>query len=240
VALCYNYIMAKKVFEKSFITLIDGTDVELGPLKISFLRKFMDVFDLIKFAKDDDQSLTILSECATVCMRQYYPIVNTREDLEDLVDVATIYKILELCAGIKIDPEKASIDEQAKEEVEKNENSWENLDLAQLESEVFQLGIWKNFDELENSLSMPELVIILETINSQRYDHYKFLAAMQGVDLDKNNKQDEWEKMKARVFSGGQSENPNDILTFQGHKAQQAGFGINMGLDYVDLKKKNA
>jgi hypothetical protein len=232
--------MAKTVFERSSITLIDGTDVELGPLKISFLRKFMDVFDLIKFAKNDDQALTILSECATVCMRQYYPIINTREDLEDLVDVRTIYKILELCAGIKIDPDKTSVDEQAKEEVEKNENSWEKLDLAKLEAEAFQLGIWKNFDELENSLSMPELVIILETINDQRYEYYKFLAAMEGVDLDKGNKQDEWEKMKAKVFSGGQSTNPNDILTFQGHKAQQAGFGLGMGLDYVDLKKKDA
>lgn len=232
--------MAKTVFERSSITLIDGTDVELGPLKISFLRKFMDVFDLIKFAKNDDQALTILSECATVCMRQHYPIINTREDLEDLVDVRTIYKILELCAGIKIDPDKASVDEQAKEEVGKNENSWEKLDLAKLEAEAFQLGIWKNFDELENSLSMPELVIILETINDQRYEYYKFLAAMEGVDLDKGNKQDEWEKMKAKVFSGGQSTNPNDILTFQGHKAQQAGFGLGMGLDYVDLKKKDA
>jgi hypothetical protein len=232
--------MAKKVFERSSITLMDGTDVELGPLKISFLRKFMDVFNLIEFAKDDDQALTILTECATICMRQHYPIINTREDLEDLVDVKTVYKILELCAGIKIDPDKASVDEQAKEEVKKNENTWENLDLAKLEAEVFQLGIWKNFDDLENALSMPELTIILETVNEERHSHYKFLAAMQGVDLDKGNKQDEWEKMKAKVFSGGQSSNPNDILTFQGHKAQQAGFGLGMGLDYVDLKKKDA
>jgi hypothetical protein len=230
--------MAKAVFERSSIVLIDGTSVELGPLKISFLRKFMDVFGLIEFVKDDDQALTILAECATICMRQHYPIINTREDLEDLVDVATVYKILDLCAGIKIDPAKASVDEQAKEEVKKNENTWETLDLAQLEAEIFQLGIWKNFDELESSLSMPELVIILETINEQRHNDYKFMAALQGVDIDKGNKQDEWEKMKAKVFSGGQTENPNDILTFQGHKAQQAGFGLGMGLDYLDLKKK--
>jgi hypothetical protein len=230
--------MAKTVFERSSITLIDGTNIELGPLKISFLRKFMDVFNLIEFVKDDDQALTILTECATICMRQHYPIINTREDLEDMVDVSTVYKILDLCAGIKIDPSKASVDEQAKEEVKKNENSWDNLDLAKLESEVFLLGTWKNFDELENSLSMPELVILLETMNEQKHSEYKFLAALQGVDLDKGNKQDEWEKMKAKVFSGGQTENPNDILTFQGHKAQQAGFGLGMGLDYVDLKKK--
>jgi hypothetical protein len=232
--------MAKTVFERSSIELIDGTSVELGPLKLAFLRKFMDVFALIEFAKNDDQAITILTECAAICMRQYYPIINTRQDLEDSVDIATVYQILDLCAGIKIDPEKASVDEQAKEEVEKNENSWEKLDLANLEAEVFQLGIWKNFDELENSISMPELVILLETMSEKEYRQNKFAAALQGVDLDKGNKQDEWEKLKAKVFSGGQTDNPNDILTFQGHKAQQAGFGLGMGLDYVDLKKKSS
>jgi hypothetical protein len=232
--------MAKAVFDRSSITLIDGTEVELGPLKISFLRKFMEVFDLIKFAKNDDQAITILTECATICMRQHYPLINTRDQLEDLADLRTVYKILDLCAGIKIDPTKEEVDEQAKQEKEKNSGNWEDLDLGKLEAEAFQLGIWKNFDELENSISMPELVAILESISETRYQEQKFSAALQGVDIEKNNKQDEWEKMKAKVFSGGQTSNPNDILTFQGHKAQQAGFGLGMGIDYLDLKKKDA
>jgi hypothetical protein len=41
--------------------------------------------------------------------------------------------------------------------------------------------------------------------------------------------------MKARVFSGGQTSDANDILSFQGPKAQKAGFGIGMGLDYENL-----
>jgi len=56
---------------------------------------------------------------------------------------------------------------------------------------------------------------------------------MQGVDLDKSiGKTDEWEEMKARVFSKGEARDANDILSYQGHKANQAGFGINMGLEY--------
>jgi hypothetical protein len=240
VALCYNYIMAKSVFERSTISFVDGTEVELGPLKIAFLRKFMDVFNLIDFVNNDDQAITVLTECATICMRQYYPLISTRGQLEDLADLKTVYKILELCAGIKIDPNKENVDDQAKKEKDKNSTKWEDLDLAKLEAEAFQLGIWKNFDDLEHSISMPELVAILESISESRYQNQKFLAAMQGVDLDKGNKQDEWEKMKARVFSGNQTENPDDILTFQGHKAQQAGFGLGMGLDYVNLKKKDS
>jgi hypothetical protein len=44
--------------------------------------------------------------------------------------------------------------------------------------------------------------------------------------------------MKARVFSKGKTDNPNDIVSFQGTKAAQAGFGIGMGMGYEDLTKK--
>ena len=58
---------------------------------------------------------------------------------------------------------------------------------------------------------------------------------MQGVDLDKNNKQNEWEEMKARVFSKGQAANANDIVALQGQNAANAGFGIGMGLTYEKI-----
>jgi hypothetical protein len=58
-------------------------------------------------------------------------------------------------------------------------------------------------------------------------------AAMQGVDLDKNSGSgNEWEDMKARVFSKGKTTDGNDILALQGVNAEKAGFGIGMGLDY--------
>jgi hypothetical protein len=59
------------------------------------------------------------------------------------------------------------------------------------------------------------------------------------VDLDgetnKDKGQKEWEDMKARVFSGGQTSDSNDVLSLQGANAQKAGFGIGMGLDYENL-----
>ena len=80
---------------------------------------------------------------------------------------------------------------------------------------------------------MPELVAILEAKNSQEYESRKFMAALQGVDLDtsdtSNNK---WEEIKAREYSKGATSDPNDILALQGKAAQRAGFGIGMGLDY--------
>ena len=81
---------------------------------------------------------------------------------------------------------------------------------------------------------MPELVEILSTKQKEDYEYRKFLAAMQGVDIDKNsaNAQDKWEELKARVYSKGQTSNPKDILALQGNAAKRAGFGIGHGLDY--------
>lgn len=91
---------------------------------------------------------------------------------------------------------------------------------------------------------MPELSQILVTKREKDYEDKKFLAAMQGVDLDANSQsadgqqrgQKEWEDLKARVFTGGQTSDSNDITSLQGATAQKAGFGIGMGIDYQVVK----
>jgi hypothetical protein len=86
---------------------------------------------------------------------------------------------------------------------------------------------------MEESISMPELVAILEAKNNQDYEDRKFLAALQGVNIDESSSsENKWEEIKARAFSKGATSNPNDILALQGKAAQRAGFGIGMGLDY--------
>jgi hypothetical protein len=229
--------MATKVYKTENVHLFNGTELEISPLKIKYLREFMVAFDDIKNAKNDDEAIGTLVECVRVCMKQYYPdISKTVEDVEDNVDMPTIYKILDISAGIKINKKS---EEPVKNQAEKSGETWETLDLAKLESEVFLLGIWKDYDELERSLSMSELMITLEAVRDLDYSEKKFLAAMQGVDLDaesgKDRGQKEWEDMKARVFSGGQTGDSNDVLSLQGINAQKAGFGIGMGLDYENL-----
>ena len=102
------------------------------------------------------------------------------------------------------------------------------------------LGIWKDYQELEESLSMPELMATLSSKRELDYEEKKFLAAIQGVDLDSQSGssrgQKEWEDMKARVFSKGKTSDSNDILALQGPSAQKAGFGIGMGIDYEDMR----
>jgi hypothetical protein len=231
--------MATTIYKSKVVYLFDGTELEVIPLKIKYLREFMLVFNDIKNTKNDDEAVEVLVRCVRVCMKQYYPkISNSVEEVEDNIDMPTIYDILDVAAGIRINKKS---EEPVKDQAIDSGETWENLDLAKLESEVFLLGIWKDYQELESSLSMPELMATLEVSRELDYTEKKFLAAIQGVDLDgetnKDKGQKEWEDMKARVFSKGKSIDGSDILALQGPNAQKAGFGIGMGLDYEDLTK---
>jgi hypothetical protein len=81
---------------------------------------------------------------------------------------------------------------------------------------------------------MPELVAVLQAKSKEDYDSKKFMASLQGVDLEKSSSSstNAWEAMKARVYSKGQTSNPHDILALQGDAAKRAGFGIGQGLEY--------
>jgi hypothetical protein len=203
----------------------------------------MKKFDSVLGSTNDDDTMMALLDCVRVSMKQYYPSIKTIEDVEDSMDLATMYTILDIGGGIKLGP-------RAKEDIEKaqpnkenlskdnSDNSWDKLDLAKIESEVFLLGTWKDYEELESCLSMPELTATLNLKREVDYQDKKFLAAMQGVDLDEQSGKKEenaWEKMKAKHMSRGKTSDPNDILSFQGAKAQQNGFGIGMGLDYETM-----
>jgi hypothetical protein len=235
--------MATKVFKTSQIVLLNDQVIECSPLKIKYMREFMDIFTHMENSKDDDESIEILLECSRIAMKQYNSILCL--DLEEYVDLNTLYDIVEIAAGIKIKPQTTKEEETPIKQISKEkekEQGWFDLDLAKLEAEVFTLGIWKNYEELELSLSIPELMQTLSSKRELDYEEKKFLAAIQGVDLDKNNQngrgQKEWEDMKARVFSGGKTSDGNDVLSLQGANAAKAGFGIGMGLDYEDLTKK--
>jgi len=221
------------VYESTTIKLVDNTEVYITPLKIKFLREFMEAFEKLDSISDNEDAVGVLAECARIAMKQYYPSIKTIEDLEDNLDMPTVYKIIDIAAGIKVNEDKS---EPVKEQAQSSGETWKTLDLVGLESEVFLLGIWKDYEELESSLSMPEITAILSSKRDIDYQEKKFLAAIQGVDLDKNNrKNNAWEEMKARVFSGGGTSDPNDVLALQGQTAAKAGFGIGMGLDYKKL-----
>jgi hypothetical protein len=232
--------MATSIYKTKNIYLFDGTEIQIMPLKIKYLREFMDAFDKIKNTVNDDEAMVVLLECTRIAMKQYYPAISKSiEDLEDNIDLPTVHEILDLAANIKVGGES---NQDVKTQAQKSDPgpSWQDFDLAKLESEVFLLGIWKDYGELEDSLSLSEIMAIISSKRDLDYQEKKFFAAIQGVDLEDSNDSDrgqkEWENLKARVFSGGATNDSNDVLALQGQNAKKVGFGIGMGLDYEDAR----
>ena len=102
--------MATSVYEIVEIELMDGTKVSMRPLKISLLRDFMKEFQKISdedISEDNIKSMDLLLNCATIAMKQYNEELATKEKMEDIVDLPTVYKIIEVAAGIKLNDPNA-------------------------------------------------------------------------------------------------------------------------------------
>jgi len=113
--------MATTVNESKTVTMIDGTTLNVRPLKISLLREFMKKFEgIAKVADDNDKSMSILMECVQIAMRQYNPmsilmecvqiamrqynpeLADNKEALEENLDLPTVYKIVEEASGVNM------------------------------------------------------------------------------------------------------------------------------------------
>jgi hypothetical protein len=99
------------------VTLIDGTEIEVRPLKISLLRPFMKKFESIAdIAEDNDKSMTVLVECVQVALKQYKPeLAEDLEKLEELLDLPTVYKIVEGASGVKLNEVSALLNTSIQE-----------------------------------------------------------------------------------------------------------------------------
>lgn len=94
--------MSDKPTTKS-ITLIDGTKVEVRPLKISLLKDFMKKFqELADVADNNDKSMDVLMDCVEIAFKQYLSEPTTREELEDNIDLPTVYEVIDAASGIQL------------------------------------------------------------------------------------------------------------------------------------------
>jgi hypothetical protein len=98
--------------------------------------------------------------------------------------------------------------------------------------EVFLLGNWKNYEELEESLSMPELIQTFKSMQKTEEEKRKFLASLQGVNLNGEEKTEgsTFEDIQRRAL--GIDASADDVVSLQGPLAAQQGFGIGAGLGY--------
>ena len=97
--------MATAVYETVEVTLMDGKKIKMRPLKISLLREFMKKFESLgENLQSNDSSMDLLMDCVQIAMKQYEPsLAENRDELEENLDLPTVYKIIEVASGIKLD-----------------------------------------------------------------------------------------------------------------------------------------
>ena len=97
--------------------------------------------------------------------------------------------------------------------------------------------MWRDFEELESSLSMPELVATLTAAQEQQADQNKFLAALKGIKLDEGGNadtksaEDVWNNAVAKANSNGKTGNINDIMAMPGASEGRIDLGLGQGIE---------
>ena len=116
--------MATTVYDEVEIVLQDNTEVILKPLPIGQLRRFMAAWkQMANLPGDTDEekeeaSFTVFVNCAGIALENQFKALEKftetkgklkdplskeyREYLEEVLDIDTIYKIMEVCGGLKL------------------------------------------------------------------------------------------------------------------------------------------
>lgn len=137
--------MGNQVFKTEDIALQDGRDVTLKPLPILPLRYFMESWKKIGELEEGDDGFDVFVNCAGIALEKNFEgefgddpdsevngLRATAQEkkkgeflspkykayLEGVLDLDTIYKILEVCGGIKLNDPKL-MDELA--EIQRNQ-----------------------------------------------------------------------------------------------------------------------
>ena len=105
--------MATRVFDVLELELQDGSTVEIKPLPIKQLRKFMDFINELgeepkvdkngKVIKKPREQIYIFLDCVQVAFTKFKPeIAEDKDKLEDILDVPTMMKIIEVSGSLNL------------------------------------------------------------------------------------------------------------------------------------------
>jgi len=97
--------MANTVYEVVDIQLSNGEEISVRPLTIKNLKKFTKVVAKLDDpkVKTEDDAMEVFIEAAMVCMEQFAPhLAENKEEFEDVIEVPTLMKILEIAGGLKL------------------------------------------------------------------------------------------------------------------------------------------
>lgn len=127
--------MANRVYNIEQITLQDDTDVILKPLAIGRLRRFMSAWNEANSLPEGDDGFGVFINCCGIALEDNFKgkfdslkankeeqeegeVLSSeyKEYLEEILELDSIYKILEVSAGIKLNDPKlleAALEAQA-------------------------------------------------------------------------------------------------------------------------------
>lgn len=94
--------MATTVYETVELELLDGRTIVVKPLNLKNLRQVMKEWQKAGDAASEDDFLDVLINCTTIAFKQFAPDLVEKEDIEEAVDLQTMYKILEVAADIRL------------------------------------------------------------------------------------------------------------------------------------------
>jgi hypothetical protein len=94
--------MATTVYETVELELLDGRTIIVKPLNLKNLREVMKEWQKASEVKTEDEFLDVLINCTTIAFRQFAPDLSEKENIEESVDLQTMYKILEVAADIRL------------------------------------------------------------------------------------------------------------------------------------------
>lgn len=111
--------MATTVYEILDLELQDGTEVQIKPLDLKRLRKVMSIIEEMNAPKSEDEEkesetkniaeqddmsmLSFLIAATKICIEKQVPdLVADEEKFEEALDLPTMWKILEIAAGISM------------------------------------------------------------------------------------------------------------------------------------------
>lgn len=116
--------MATKAYTAKDVSLQDDTDVTVRPLPIGRLRRFLKAWEQIKDVEEGDDGFNVFIDCCGIALEHEYKGTGKfdslkasadsgaflsdeyREYLEEVLDLETIYLILEVAGGIKLNDPK--------------------------------------------------------------------------------------------------------------------------------------
>jgi hypothetical protein len=119
--------LPQNIYEVITVPLQDGTTVELKPASIKLLKagqKELQKLGEIKESDAADATLDVLLDVCVTLLKKQRPELIDREVAEELFDLETIYKVIEVMLGVKLnDPKLLEAAMRISAENEKNQTA---------------------------------------------------------------------------------------------------------------------